>query len=122
MEEEKKKQIMYKIMAGSTYTVNRVDYKSHTFYKIPVSKNNLDETTLESYKIISFADDVDIPDGTKIKINSGYESFYMKDKFNAIFTVVVTDFDIVNETTVEEYRDAVADYTKSLENEMDVPF
>ena len=122
MEEENKKQIMYKIMAGNTYTVNRVDYKSHTFYKIPVSKDNMDESKTEAYKIISFVDDVDIPDGTKIKIRDGYESFYMKDKFNAIFTVVVKEFDIVNETTAEEYRDAVADYTKSLEDEMDVPF
>lgn len=123
MEEEKKKQIMYKLMAGSVYTVKRVDYGNHTFYKIPVSKINLDKTTLESYKMISFADsEVDIEDGTKIRINAGYESFYMKDKFNAIFTVVITDFDIVTETTEEEYIDALNDYNKALEDEMDVPF
>ena len=91
MEEEKKKQIMYKLMAGSVYTVNRTEYKNHVFYKVPVSKMNLDGTTLDGYKIISFADDVDIPDGTKIRINAGYESFYMKDKYNAIFTVHTTN-------------------------------
>lgn len=122
MEEEKKKYIRYKLVPGEIYTVNRNDYGNHTFYKIQVSKINMDESKDFAYKIVSFSEDVDIQDGTKIRINNGYESFYMKDKFNAIFTVVITDFDVVTEEEPANISDAIANYNNEINNGIGLPF
>ena len=108
----------YKIESGREYMVFRNEYNGNVFYKIQITGKNLDGTVKKAYKIVRFKGDVDIPDKTLIKINAGFEDFYFgKDKFNAIYTVVITDFDVINDSH-NVAREALESYKKATSEEV----
>lgn len=92
--EEKKP---YKINIGDVVTINREDYNGHTFYKIPVQKKDNTGSKIIGNKRVTFKGKIDLQDGTLIKIKDMFEDFYMMNKFNAMFTLVILDFEIVEE-------------------------
>jgi hypothetical protein len=115
MQEQEQEKRPYKIMLGDVVTVARNDYNGHTFYKIYFRKKVQDETTIEGTKNIRFKGDVDIEDGTKIRILDMFEDFYNKDRFNTIWTLVIMDYEIVEtEKAIEEYNETMANMDDDL--------
>lgn len=112
--------IGYKIIAGREYTVQRQDYNGKTYYKIPVKKNHQDGTEEFGLKQVRFKKDVELQDKTKIKILNGFEDFYQKDKYNTIFTLVITEFEIT-EQPAEVVNQAYDDFN-SNDSDWDLPF
>ena len=114
----------YKIKCGREYMVFRSEYQGKIFYKIQVTKKNYDDTKTNAYKTIKFVSktlDTDIPDRSIVVIKNLFEDFYFKanDKYNPIWIVVATDWDIkkTNEQTVAE-----AFETYNSEDVVDLPF
>lgn len=116
MEEEKRP---YKINIGETYTVKRKDITKgenhYTFFSIPVKKKNKDGQYVHGEKNVRLIDGQDVQDGQKIKILEMFEDFYKKE-YTTIFTLVITEFEIVdqNEEPTDVYADALEEYEKEL--------
>lgn len=112
--------IGYKIIAGREYTVQRQDYNGKTFYSIALQKKDLDGTVVFGKKTVRFKKDVELQDKTKIKILKGFEDFYQKDKYNTIFTLFITEFEIT-EQPAEVVNQAYDDFN-SNDSDWDLPF
>lgn len=114
--EEKKP---YKINIGEIYTIKRKDITKgenhYTFFTIGLTKKNKDGTYVNGDKNIRFVDKADIQDGQKIKILDMFEDFYKKD-FTTIFTLVITEYELVEdqEEEINIYEDALNEYEKEL--------
>lgn len=89
----------YKIEAGREYKVFRTDFNNYTFYKIGVTGKNYDGTKKQAYKSVSFRKGVDLKNGSTIKIIKGFEDFREnpKDQYNAIWSVFILDYEMVEE-------------------------
>lgn len=102
-ENQEKKKINNVIREDKEYKIHRTYFNNKPVYYIKVAKKNIDGTTLFGKKRILFKTGVDIPDQTKIKILSGFETFYNKVNQNnpkapwTIFMFFVTDFEIVSQ-------------------------
>ena len=96
--EEKKP---YKINIGDVVTIERQDYNGYVFYKIPVSKRTKDGV-LNAYKSVRFNTGIELNDKTTIKIKDMFEDFYMANKYNATFTLFISDFEIIKENDYNE--------------------
>ena len=96
----------FKIMIGDTVNVERNDFNGMIFYKVKVSKNN-NGTKLYGYKPVRFKKDVSLENGTRIIIKDMFEDFYNKDRFNTVFSLFITDFEIAQpdvQGALEEYE------------------
>lgn len=122
----------YKIVCGNAYVVYRNEYAGHVFYKIQVTKTDSRDggnTKVIAYKTIAFRNkekDCDIPNGTMIVPKKLFEDFYFKDgdKYNAIWTVVILDWDIVKSQN-QIVDEAIDNYKKIKDFELsdeDLPF
>lgn len=114
----------YKIKCGREYMVFRSEYQGKVFYKIQVTKKNYDDTKAQAYKTVKFASktlDTDIPDRTVIVIKNLFEDFYFKagDKYNPIWTLVITDWDIIK-TSQQTATEALETFNAS--DDLDLPF
>lgn len=124
--EEKEPYISYKIKANQDYIVIRNDYAGKTYYKIEVEKKNYDDTIQKGFKNIKFVpdingEDIDIPNGTQIRIKQAFEDFYYRrgDKFNPIFYLVVTDFEITKNSD-EVTKEAYDNFYRQDDNNFDI--
>lgn len=119
----------YKVQVGKTYRILRSEYQGRTFYKAEFTKKNKDGSTLTAYKNIMFMSktlDNNIPDKSLVMPKNLYEDFYYakSDKFhyNAIWFVVVTDYEI-KEDEVSLKEEALMEYNQELQNfGEDLPF
>lgn len=89
--------IKYKIVSGREYTISRQDFNGKTFYSIPLKKNNQDGTEVFGKKIVRFRNGIELQDKTRIKIISAFEDFYQKDRYNTMFTLFITEFEITGQ-------------------------
>ena len=114
----------YKIKCGREYMVFRSEYQGKIFYKIQVTKKNYDGTKTQAYKTIKFVSktlDTDIPDRSIVIIKNLFEDFYFKanDKYNPIWIVVATDWEIIK-TSQQTAAEALE--TFNSESTVDFPF
>lgn len=120
--DESKEYIAHKIQLGYTYIVLRQEYNENVFYKVEIEQKQFDGQILRGYYPLKFKKDVDIPDGTRIKIKQGIENFYFKKDdpkhYTPVFYMQVNDFEIVDDV-IQEYTDAMAN---TAESELDLPF
>lgn len=116
MENNEQPILGYKIMADKEYMVFRSETAGKVFYKIQVSKKNYDGTKEVGYKNIKFKRGVELEDRTIIIPKAGFEDFYNKDKYTTIFTLVITDFDIVANPVVNT-ADAINNYNNQINQE-----
>lgn len=118
MNNEEKTKRPYKIMLGDVVTIYRSDYQNFTFYKVKMVKKNVDGTFTDGWKNVRFPKDVDIPDGTKIRIIDMFEDFYNKDKYTTIFTLFINEHEVVDvEQSYAEYESVINGVTDE-----DLPF
>lgn len=129
MQEEEKKWDGngYKIRCGKEYTIQRQDYNDKTFYSISLSKKAYDGTTEFCKKVIKFVDtekkglQTDIKDKTIIKFNNFFEDWYFTKqdvkKYNPIFYIVATDWEIVRDAQAIEEA-----YENFTEDNIELPF
>lgn len=113
--EEKEPKIYHKIEPGKKYrvwknTVNDIDY-----YRIGFTQKNYEGSSQQFYESIQFKKGVEIPNQTDIIIHEAYENVRKnpKDPYNAIFYLVVTEFEMVQtqeqitETALNEYNETI---------------
>lgn len=119
MEEEHS--IGYKIRADFRYRVFRKDLNGKTYYNIRISQSNYDGTTTEWYRPVNFKKGVEVPNCTDIIIYKGFENLRPnpKDKYNPITSIMITEFETVENKQLE-VKQALEDYQQNLkENEME---
>ena len=106
----------YKIKAGRAYFVKRQEYGDKVFYKIPLRKVNQDGTFSYCYKNVIFMDKPDIPNNSKIIPIKFIEDFHRnpKDFYNAIFTLVITQWKYAEEENETDVDQALQDYEEFL--------
>lgn len=123
MEEDKKPKRHYKVEAGDELFIFRSEYNGSTFYKVCIVKTNFDKTKEKFYKNVRFKKDVSVPDRTKIRINDFFEDVYARanDKYNANWTLFITDFDIL-ESSEQVAKDALEEYNSKLNSDDSDPF
>lgn len=116
MENNEQPILGYKIMAGKEYMVFRTENAGRVYYKIQISKKNFDGTKEVGYKNIKFKRGIELEDRTIIIPKAGFEDFYNKDKYTTIFTLVITDFDIVPNPVVDT-ANAINNYNNQISQE-----
>ena len=116
MEDNQQPILGYKIMADKEYMVFRSETNGKVFYKIQVSKKNFDGTKEVGYKNIKFKRGIELQDRTIIIPRAGFEDFYNKDKYTTIFTLFITDFDIVQNPVVDT-ANAINNYNNQISQE-----
>ena len=116
MEDNQQPMLGYKIMAGKEYMVFRTENAGRVYYKIQVSKKNFDGTKEVGYKNIKFKRGIELEDRTIIIPKAGFEDFYNKDKYTTIFTLFITEFDIVQNPVVDT-TNAINNYNNQISQE-----
>lgn len=123
----------YKIRCGYWYPLYRTEFGGRIFYKIMVSKKDINGTTLNLYKQVTFFKNKErvenIKDGVLIKpLKIQEDGYYNKnDKYNVIWTLRIFDWEI-RENEEQQYNDAIKDYKQQLNvneieyNDDDLPF
>lgn len=122
-EEKKQKSVIYhKIEPGKKYrvwkqTINDVDY-----YRIGFTQKNYEGSSQQFYEPITFKKGVSIPNQTDIIIHEAYENvrYNPKDKYNGIFYLVITDFEMVKSQD-QIAEEALNEYNETIEeNEVNI--
>lgn len=114
----------YKIMAGDIVTIRSKTIESkgkqYTFYHVEVPAKTQNNTKIYYKKEVSFKKDVSLEDRTRIKINSLFEAarYNPIDKFNPIWKIVITDYEVIEEPNYYELQQKeIEDYQPSTEEE-----
>lgn len=118
-QEQEECYIDYKIKPGKEYNIERQDYNGKAFYKISISKKNKDGTKYYAKKNVFFKEGVELENNTRIKIKKAFEDFWNKDKFTPIFSVFITDFEIISRPE-DVINNAYDDFNN--DNGLDLPF
>lgn len=130
MEEENKPKRHYKIEVGDIVTIKKQTYGDYTFYKVSLPKKNVDETITYYDKNIAFNSGVSFEDGDRIKVLDFFEDVFVRknDKFNANWTIHITEFEVVSSKATVNNLDAytptydqVMQYSGNVEN-IESPF
>lgn len=119
MTNEEEAYIGYKINTNNTYKIWCQEYGGYKYYKIQVQKKNYDGTKVNFYKQVRFAKCTPPEDGEIIKIKKGFEDVRenKNDKYNPIWEVVITDYELVDNDVVRD-KQAYETYQERLsENE-----
>lgn len=109
----------YKILCGRKYPIYISEYNGLKYYKILINKKALDGTLTKAYKQVKFLKcNPPQENGVEIYINSMFEDYYFKkdDKYNPIFTLVITSYKIADQEKREENR-AIAEFNKTTYDE-----
>lgn len=95
--QEERKNHWYKIMPNDDVMVFKNEYGGNIFYKVRITKKNYDNTKSYFYKNVRFKKDVELEDRTIIKILDMFEDVRenKNDKYNAIWELFITDFEIL---------------------------
>ncbi len=96
----------YKIMKNDVVTVHRTDVGDYTFYEVQLQKKSPSGQVIYGAKQLRFKADVELLDNTKIRILDFFEDFYIKNRYLTIWTIFVTDFEIIDKhQAIEEYNE-----------------
>ena len=82
----------------------RKDFNDKPNYTLSISKKNADGNYENGYIVCKFRSGTDIPNQTKIKVNSAFLTFYNTkegDKVKTTPYVFINDFDLVGDNTKE---------------------
>ena len=128
----------YKIMIGDNIIVYRNDVNGNAYYKAMLTKTKQDGTKARFYKDLRFRNGVNLQNKTMIKINNMFEDVREnpKDKFNPIFSLVILDFEVVenpfdkntaintynSEINKEEIDDSYFANAANQQEEIETPF
>ncbi len=82
-----------------------------TFYKVGLSKKDVEGKYINGYKDIKFKKGVELEDKTKIYIKKAWLDFYIKDK-KTIDYIFCSEFEKIEET-IENARKPLADMSDS---------
>lgn len=82
-----------------------------TFYKVGLSKKDLEGKYINGYKDIKFKKDVELEDKTKIYIKKAWLDFYIKDK-KTIDYIFCSEFEKIEET-IENAKTPLANMSDS---------
>lgn len=114
-----KKDNSYKILCNKKYTIIKNEFNGIKFYKIAVMKKDANGEMLYANKQVRFVN-CNPPENekTEIYINSMFEDFYYRkeDKYNAMFTLVITSYQLADKEERAERR-ALSEYNKSTYDE-----
>ena len=118
MEENKPKR-HYKVEPGDNLVIYRQDINGISYYKAMVTKTNQDGTKSRFYKELRFKKGVEIANKTMIKVNDFFEDIRQnpRDKYNPIFSLVILDFEIVENPF--DKTTAISNYNNNQNNEID---
>ena len=118
-EQEFQPQIGYKIDTKHTYRIYKSENGGRVYYKVQLQKKNYDKSVTKGYRQIKFAQCEPVNDGDIIKINKGFEDFYVKG-YDVISIIVVQDYELV-ENPQQASENAYGEYQDKLnENEVDI--
>lgn len=115
MEEQQELKITHKIEAGKKYRVFKNTVNDRDYYKIGISQKNYDGTKTQFYEGVTFKKGVELRNGSDIIIKSGFENCRINpaDKYNPIFYLVITDFELcqnqeqIQEQALQDYRNGM---------------
>lgn len=121
--------IFRKIEAGKKYRVFKSTHNDRDFYRIQIQQKNYDGTKDIFYESVQFKKNINLPNETDIIIKNAYENCRANplDKYNPIFYIVITDFEIVErqeqieQQALEEYRNGLDENSMDIDDE-NLPF
>lgn len=107
-------------------TIFRNDSQYGTFYKVGISKKDVNGNYINGYKDCRFKKDVQLENKTKIYIKKAWLDFYVKDK-KTIDYIFISEFEIVSDaaptTKNEQAAESVDDPFLGIEiDDNDLPF
>lgn len=98
-------------------TIFRNDNQYGTFYKVGLSKKDMNGNYVNGYKDVRFKKGVEIENKTKIYIKSAWLDFYVKDK-RTIDYIFINEYETVSEaieeSKQEEYNDPFSEYGETV--------
>lgn len=127
MEDNENKEVPtspYKVNIGDVIKVTRLDVqkeeKTFTFYKVYFKKKEFGKNKL-IFKMLKFKNGVSLKNGTKIRVLNFFEDVMKnsRDRFNPMWCLVITDFEIVEESmddTNKEIMDYQSDVNENKES------
>lgn len=118
-EQEFRPAIGYKIDGNHTYRVYKTENNGRVYYKVQIQKKNYDNTVTKGYRQLKFVQCEPPENEDIIKINSGFEDFYVKG-YDVISTIVVQDYEKI-ENPQQATENAYGEYQDRLnENEVEI--
>lgn len=112
-EQEKQPAIGYKIDGKHTYRVYKTENNGRVYYKVQIQKKNYDNTVTKGYRQLKFVQCEPPENEDIIKINSGFEDFYVKG-YDVISMIVVQDYEIIENPQKAE-ENAYNEYNQKLD-------
>jgi len=115
--------IGYKINTTREYMVYKSEMHEKMFYKVQLQRKNYDGTKENTYKNLTFKKGIEIPDKAIIRIKKGFEDFRQNpnDKYNAIWSVFVLDFEYV-ENKIRDEKNAYDEYQSIITEKQKSPY
>ena len=89
------------IRSSKDEMIFRKDFDDKTLYSLSLTRKDADGGYIHGYIQINFKGGADIPNKSKIRINNGWMSFYLKDG-KTIPTIWTDDYTLVGEPKPEE--------------------
>lgn len=127
--EEKEDKIYHKVEAGKKIRVFKNTYNDVDYYKVQVKQKHYDNTEDIFYVPLQFKKGTTLNNETDIIIKEAYENMREnpKDKYNPIYYLVVTDFEIVereDQVQAQAYKDFQDNLNENEQgiNDEDIPF
>lgn len=116
MEEQTQGSIWYKISPDKKYRIYRNEYNNIFYYYVIVQQKNYDGTKVKFKLPVSFKRGVEVPNETDIIIKKGIENLRENklDKYNPIHTIMITEFETVENEEKKE-QEAYNDFRDNLE-------
>jgi hypothetical protein len=83
---------MLRVNVTGDTMIFRKEWEGKNFYTTSLSKKKQDETYENAYISVQFKKDVVLHNKTKIKVNNGWLTFYMKGK-EPVYQLFISDFE-----------------------------
>lgn len=115
------------VVSNKNEMIFKSEHDGRVFYSVGVSKKNQDGKYENGYVPVRFKKDVELENKTKIRINTAWIDFYVKDKKTYPY-IFICDFDIADEKKdpFEEYGQSITTKSRIEEqlqiSESDFPF
>ena len=104
------------IVSNKDEMVFRKDYEGRPIYSIGLSRKDKNGEYVKGYITANFREGVDIKNGSRIKINNAWLSFYKKENMT-IPTIFVSDFELTSEPKPKEETNPFEDFGNSIKTE-----
>lgn len=123
VEETKSKEKIYHLFTNDkNYTVISNEWAGRTYYNLKLITTRYDGQKAEGICRVEFVKCDPPPNETIIRIKNAKEDWYMKDKFNLVFKIVVYNYEII-QTSSQIAKDALNEfYSQSYDEDDDLPF